>query len=414
MTVINTRKAAVQWKIQEWSDIEPGEVERLIADTEAGGWRRAITSLEARYPFFAKRLADVALGNWHLLLWPRRHGTALDIGCGYGTLAWGLGEYFSRVLGVDILREKLQFATLRARQERQASTSFAQVNALALSLPDDSFDLVTMKGFLEWTALNVQGRPEVLQKRMLLEAKRVLKNEGVLAVAIENRYAAETLLGLRDTHTGVHLIPALPRPLAKLACYAAGRESYRSYLYSSAGYRNLLRAAGFESTQVLDLVSSYNDYDYVLKTNDALSYRFLYRNGYVRGFYEPANVARRFMARLYPQSLGLFSYAYLVVAGRETRTVLDSSHPIWLRIGKWELTPGVARFACNGKAGGTIAVVTHDGRRCTGLVEFGINVPTGAVAPSVLSEVHRERFAANATLVGESIIDTITVRAFRS
>ncbi|HEX5387027.1 MAG TPA: hypothetical protein VFW66_10030, partial [Gemmatimonadales bacterium] len=187
------------------------------------------------------------------------------------------------------------------------------------------------------------------------------------AIAIENRFALETLLGMRDTHTGLHLVPALPRLVANAWSHLRKHEAYRTYLYSRRGYAALVRSAGFRNTRVLDLAPSYNDYDFIMDPRDRASYALLWRSRWTRAFAPGTGAVRRWLARARPSWLGHLGYAYLVIGG-ETDVVLDATHPLWNTVRELGLEPGNSRFAASLTGPGTIAILTHDGRRPTGLV----------------------------------------------
>lgn len=230
-----------------------------------------------------------------------------------------------------------------------------------------------MDGVLEWAGLYRKGKEVYpLQLDFLREAKRVLKPDGHLAVAIENRYSLESILAMRDTHTNLHFVTVLPRFLANAISKIYTHEPYRTYLYSRSGILDLFRSAGFKSVIVLDLVSSYNDYDFVVSTSDRLSYRFLHRHQLVRSFLPIAGHVRSVLGGLCPSVLGGLSYAYLVLAGNEVSTFLDLEHPVWGVAKQQGVPSGAARFACQSQKPGSIFIVTHDGSAIQGMVEIGI------------------------------------------
>jgi hypothetical protein len=254
---------------------------------------------------------------------------------------------------------------------------------------------VTLNGVLEWAALFRPGEPAVLQRQLLEEARRVLTDSGAVAVAIENRFALATLTGLADTHTGVHAVPALPRWLADRVMRRTRGRPYRTYLYSRRGYHRLLRSAGFPDTRVLDLVSSYNDYDFIVDPTDGASYRFLWTQGLVRSFYSPAAWISRQLVRIGPRLLGEVSYAYIAIGARDAATVLDAEHPFWSEAGRHNIAAGAHRFACRGAEPNQLGVVIHDGRRVSALVEFGLRGDTdaGQVLPERLQPILADRLS---------------------
>ncbi|HEX5436725.1 MAG TPA: class I SAM-dependent methyltransferase [Gemmatimonadaceae bacterium] len=357
-----------------WADIPREDVELLIETSRRVGWRAALEQLSVTTPFFRTRLRNVGLGNWHLLLLQPGAGRALDVGCGFGSLLLGLAEHFSSAVGVEMLPDRLRYAQLRATQEPWPRAHFARSSGLRLPFADETFDLVTMNGVLEWAALYDGGEPGAVQRCMLEEARRVGTSGGVVAVAIENRYALESLLGLPDTHTGLHFVTAMPRVLANLTSRLRTGERYSAYLYGRHGYHSLFSDAGFGTSAVLDLISSYNDYDFVVRTDDALSYRFLWKHNLVRSFFDLAGRARKTVARWQPGWLGRVGYAYLVVGGSTVTTALDGSHPFWEAVSQWGIDAGPARFACSGKDAGSVTLLTHDGIRILAAIQIGIDL----------------------------------------
>jgi ubiquinone/menaquinone biosynthesis C-methylase UbiE len=372
----------------QWADPDAAVIENLISDSQTAGWRPALDAIAGRYPFFAKRMRDLGLGNWHVLLLRPRETDALDVGCGFGSLVLGLSQYYRRAVGLDALSTRVRYGNLRARQDGRTNASFVEGTGLTLPFSAGDFGLVTMNVVLEWAGLHGAGRPDDLQRSMLEQVRRVLVPDGVFAMAIENRFAMETLAGMPDTHTGLRLVPALPRRVAQMVVQARSQQDFRTYLYNARGYMGLVQRSGFVRAAVLDLVSSYNDYDFVLRLGDTPSYDFLWRRGAVRTFYKRAGSARQAVAKAWPGALGAFGYAYLVLGGADVTTVLDEAHPIWAAAARHGIGPGRTRFACKGMAVGTMLVATHDGTRLESLLEIGVpSASANGAAPSLSNHV---------------------------
>lgn len=352
-----------------WADPSSSGIDELIRQSRSVGWRPALEALRPTQPFFVKRMEQLSLANWHVLIGNPTRRRSLDIGCGFGSLVLGMQDAYDASFGVEFLPERVAYGSLRAEQDRRACR-FLRGSGLTLPLRSGRFDLVTLNGVLEWAGLYADGAPEANQQQMLGEAKRVLAPGGCVAVAIENRYALESLVGLPDTHTGLLWVTAMPRALANVVSQIRKREPYRTYLYSLGGYRRLFQRAGFPAVRVLDLVSSYNDYDFVVDPSDTATYRFLLGRGLVRPFVRMAGRARRALARMAPALLGQLSYAYLVLAGETATTLLDGDSPLWPAVGASPGLPGRHRFAIKGERPGELAIAAHDGNRLTGLVEL--------------------------------------------
>lgn len=128
----------------------------LINDVQSLGlhrlWKRKLV-----------RLAPVGMG-----------ARALDVCCGTGDIALALAEKGFDTAGVDFCEPMLTVARTRAQQTgRETSVQFIQGDALGLSFPDGSFDVITMgyglRNLSDW-------------KEGLKEMLRVLKPGGTLMI----------------------------------------------------------------------------------------------------------------------------------------------------------------------------------------------------------------------------------------
>ncbi len=397
-----------------WADLPHREIETLIENSRERGWRAALDEVEPRAPVFAKRMRNIGLGNWHVLLGKHPSGRSLDVGSGFGSLVLGLSQHFENAFGLEFLEERVAYSVVRAEEEQFANSRFVRGSGHALPFRDGACSLVTLNGVLEWAGLYADREPaDAVQVGMLEEARRVAGGGGYVAVAIENRFALESLLAMRDTHTGLHFVTALPRWAANAVSRLRTGRPYRTYLYGHRGYRSLFRRAGFRECRVLDLVSSYNDYDFVFDTLDVASYRFVYDHGLVRPFFGAAGSARNVVRRTVPSALGKLSYAYLVVGGDEVSLMLDTDHPIWTDARRLGIDGGHARFACNGSGVGCMALVCHDGGRVTGMLEVGKQLLAHESPPTVLPQEIVRACAGHLGYAGAFTTNGVGVRAYR-
>lgn len=376
-----------------WADLSASEMGALIDESRTRGWREALSGVEERAPFFARRMRDLALLNWHVILLKEAEGPVLDVGCGLGSSVLGLAAYYDTVFGIEYLPDRLRYSALRAAQEERRNCHIARGDGHALPFRNSTFSLVTMNGVLEWAALyHDAASPKAAQLAFLEEARRILSEDGQLAVAIENRFAAESVLGMQDTHTGLVFVTVFPRWLARLWSRIWKGDDYRTFLYSLSGYEALFREAGFPRVRVFDLVSSYNDYDFVLDARDTASYRLLYRNDLVRGFHPHARALRALLGRRVPSWLGRIPYAYLVVAGQSPTSALDPDHAVWKVTSRWGLDAGSARFACKGSQTGCMAVITHGSEGVCGLLELSVSSTDPPLGAAMLPALARAKW----------------------
>ena len=200
------------------------------------------------------RLGEYILGagraGWKFLLPVGTRTRVLDLGCGWGGLAYSLADSCAEVVAMDSTFERMQL--LKIRSDRDQRTNIHCVCAgdgEFLPFPDDQFDLIIINGVLEWVPSGMEGDPREVQLRFLREARRVLQPGGVLSLGIENRNAWKTWFRQPDGHTDLHYVPWLPRKLADRYSRRKGKGSYRNYLYSQSQYVQLLKEAGWDRTE---------------------------------------------------------------------------------------------------------------------------------------------------------------------
>jgi len=172
----------------------------------------------------------------------------LEIGCNTGAISLGLAEKCKFVSCGDISKKSINELNIKIKKRKLKNILAIQLNALSLPYKENSFDVVILNGVLEWTPTTNKGNPRDIQVNVLKEVKRVLKKNGLLYLAIENRYAMNYLLGRKD-HSGLRFISFLPRWMADLYSRIAQKHNYREYLYSVRGYERLLKEAGFNEIE---------------------------------------------------------------------------------------------------------------------------------------------------------------------
>lgn len=233
-------------------------------------------------PEWLDKIASDGRYAWKLLLDLKPDATVLDLDCGLGNLTRNLAPHVGRVYAMDLTIERLRFAQQRFARFNADDDIVLVASGGGLRLPfaDRSLDVVALSGVLEWVAddddtgtpgtsrlrkvlqmtLSFFGErnPRAIQTRFLREIRRVLKPEGQLFVAIENRYNQEYFHSRVDHHSGLRYGSLLPRFVANAYSIAVNRRPYRTYTYSLDGYRRLLGAAGFAEQQFFGLFPGYS------------------------------------------------------------------------------------------------------------------------------------------------------------
>jgi SAM-dependent methyltransferase len=156
----------------------------------------------------------------------------LDAGCGGGTIAAALVDAVGpsgQVVGCDV----------HARQVPDPGVEFHLLTDDALPFPPGSFDIVVSNHVLEHVG------ERVAQERYVAEIARVLRPDGLLYLAVPNRWR------LIEHHFGLPLLSWLPRRFAD--AYVRGTRRGTRYDVFAPSHRELeglLAAEGLEPEDV--------------------------------------------------------------------------------------------------------------------------------------------------------------------
>ena len=126
--------------------------------------------IEAKYDFIDKM---VEFGKIDTL----KPATILDVGCGIGGTSRYLATKFgpeTSVTGITLSKEQVKRATALASERGVANAKFQVMDALEMTFPDDSFDVV-------WACESGEHMPD--KKKYVEEMARVLKPGGRVVIA---------------------------------------------------------------------------------------------------------------------------------------------------------------------------------------------------------------------------------------
>ena len=263
-----------------WCNISKEKMQILnVKAHESGDWLESAKEVIPEYlphiePFSR---ADVQF------MWPvTKEARILDAGSMWGGVTIPVAQYCKEIIAVDKTIETLSFLKIRA--EQMGFKNIFPVGAPLDKLPfkENYFDLVILNGVLEWvgfkqdlvleTHWNGKRRdrsfylksPRIMQMEVLKELHRVLKTDGYLYFAIENRIGYQYLTGVPDDHVNIKFVSLLPRFLANtITKWKRGCE-YRTYTYTKFGYGNLLKKSGFKNTRFWGVFHHYINPDKVI------------------------------------------------------------------------------------------------------------------------------------------------------
>jgi len=162
----------------------------------------------------------------------------LDLGAGPGEISSGLAAAATDVFSVDLKLAALQSIRLAVSKTGRAGPVAIRAVAEALPFADGTFNLVILNGVLEWIG-STSPSPIQTQRRALKEIRRVLREDGILYLATENRlFPAHLAI---DPHTHQLLVNALPRPVARAIGKLTRGKPFGNYIYTYWGLTSLVR-----------------------------------------------------------------------------------------------------------------------------------------------------------------------------
>ncbi len=260
-------------KTYYWGEISELRAALLNTQSVKEGYVSAVSNLESEYPGMSEYILSYSRADWIFSCQNlNQESRSLDIGSGWGSITFALSRHTSEVWSLESVPQRIDFQRIRARQEGRTNIHFVRSSWQNLPFPDNSFDLISVNGVLEWIGLSdFSQNPRNLQQRFLSEIYRILKPGGCLYIGIENRIALFLFLGSLD-HSGLPFTSLMPRKLADLTVrlfrktkneYLSDKRmaldwpDYRTYTYTWKGYADLIRSVGF-SKIIFNWVLSYN------------------------------------------------------------------------------------------------------------------------------------------------------------
>jgi ubiquinone/menaquinone biosynthesis C-methylase UbiE len=264
-----------------WGEVPRDEMHLLLDLARTHGWREGLERFfdarpTARHARVIEKLRDPSVANWSGFLGLPADAVVLDVGAGMGTMAAAFARRFRTVVALEQVEERVAFIHLRTAQDGLAErVSVVRADALAPPFPAATFDLVALNGVLEWLPMYTRDAdPEEAQRRMLRQARRILKPGGFLYVGIEARYALRILRGFSGPHGEGPFVACLPRGIAGALHKRTTKEPYRTYIHSPRALARMFEQEGFTEVQVVEAVSSYNVQQHLVPLPAASAQRF--------------------------------------------------------------------------------------------------------------------------------------------
>jgi SAM-dependent methyltransferase len=285
------QKCKIHWRIREgipsftennfyWNEISKDSMEMVLKTAEQYGWKTALYDvLETKSKGEFALTCDERRADWRFLIPLSKKSSVLDIGSGWGAISIALSESCGTVFSLDATFERVKFLNIRKTQEKRENLFPVHGgDNMRFPFPNNSFDLVSMIGVLEWASASSEfSNPRVAQNKMLQNVYTLLKPGGHIYLGIENRFGYNYLMGRKD-HNGLPFVSILPRRLANLVSKSFVGEYYTTYQYSLRGYKNLLSEVGFSNIQFYAPLPQYRSPRYYLPLDNLNAQKYFFSN----------------------------------------------------------------------------------------------------------------------------------------
>lgn len=134
--------------------------------------------------------------NWY----PFKEGSeVLEIGAGMGAITGALCEKCGKVTCVELSKNRA--SSIAVRNENKENLEIIVGNLNDIDFKERKFDYITLIGVFEYAALYTNTKNPYID--FLNNIKRLLKPDGKLLIAIENKFGMKYFLGAPEDHTNI-------------------------------------------------------------------------------------------------------------------------------------------------------------------------------------------------------------------
>lgn len=210
-------------------DIEDKIIE-LIMQNDIDDYERIILQNYSWSTYYHLTLLRKNILNWYPF---SGEGNVLEIGCGMGAITNMLCEKCKKVTAVELSKRRAFATLLRCRNRKNLDIIVGNLNNIRFQ---EKYDYITLIGVLEYqNQYTNTGHPF---EDFLRKIKSLLKPDGKVLIAIENKYGLKYWCGAPEDHTGV--------PFDSINQYEVGNKN--AVTFSREELRQLIQKSGFSNT----------------------------------------------------------------------------------------------------------------------------------------------------------------------
>ena len=170
------------------------EEEELLKISKEQSWEEALKTSDKWHILYHFSPIRRNILEWYPF---KREATLLEIGSGCGALSGMFCEKVDRVVCAELSERR---SLINAYRNRDCSNLEIYLGNFEDMQFEEEFDYITLMGVFEYSALYMSGGDPF--DAMLKRVKELLKPDGVLFIAIENKMGLKYLNGAKEDHTG--------------------------------------------------------------------------------------------------------------------------------------------------------------------------------------------------------------------
>lgn len=233
-------------------------IKELIDDSQDRYWKDALWESNNKLLTNNKIwFQNKRKGYFYALAATKSKTRALEIGAGTGIVSDIVSGFYKEVVAFENDILFAEFMRMRFKQDGKDNIKVVYGSSNSLPFKDNSFDLIIINGgFGLASNINSLLDQEEWQSALLRHCQEKLNSGGKLIIAADNRFHLNSLQG--GTPDGSPPFSSvIPAMLAELIIKKTTNGTPPARLYSSSGYRRILKRAGFNNIELYIIIPDH-------------------------------------------------------------------------------------------------------------------------------------------------------------
>jgi len=266
VTILTDGSAIENKYLGDYADISQQKEQTIIKEMENKPWKKVVEDhFYTAHNWLYRIIMDPGRTQFLDILNYKENGKYLDVGSGWGQVSIPLARK-GEMVSLDLTKNRLDILGNIAKQEG-VDLHRIQGNFLTFPFRSDLFDLIIFNGSLEWIGSGREEETTIRSKQLeaLCKAEKLLSDEGLIYIGIENSMGAKYLMGTKDDHTGIKHIMYLSEQTANQKNKSEKQQILAAKTWSLSEYYELFEEANLE---VVKTYACFPDYKLIRQMID--------------------------------------------------------------------------------------------------------------------------------------------------